>query len=140
MCESDGGDIGSLRWAVEPHAFCHAYGDHLFMFSAFPVAPDETIVVSKWLVHKDAVEGVDYDVERLAALWTKTNLQDRDLVENNQRGVNSLGYLPGPYSQDAESLAIGFVDWYCARARAYLAERLGEPAPAAARKAALSGV
>jgi Rieske 2Fe-2S family protein len=139
MCEIGGGEIGSLRWAVEPHAFCHAYGDHLFMFSALPVAPDETIVVSKWLVHKDAVEGVDYDVERLAALWTKTNLQDRDLVENNQRGVNSPGYAPGPYSQEAESLAIGFVDWYCARARAYLAERLGAPAPAA-RAPVLSGL
>lgn len=121
MCETGGGDIGSLRWAVEPHGFCHATADHLFMFTALPVGPNETIVRSKWLVHKDALEGVDYDVERLASLWTTTNLQDRALVENNQRGVNSPGYRPGPYSAEAESLVIDFVDWYCARARAYLA-------------------
>jgi Rieske 2Fe-2S family protein len=141
MCETGGGDIGSLRWAIEPHAFCHAYGDHVFMFSALPVGPEETIVVAKWLVHKDAVEGVDYDVERLSALWTITNLQDRDLVENNQRGVNSPGYRPGPYSQEAESLVIDFVDWYCARAGAYLERRLSvDAAPEPARRAARSGL
>jgi Rieske 2Fe-2S family protein len=124
MCEAGEGDIGSLRWAIEPHSFCHATSDHLFMFSALPIGPSETLVVAKWLVHKDAVEGVDYDVEKLAELWTKTNLQDRELAENNQRGVNSLGYIPGPYSQEAETLVMNFVDWYCARATGYIdAER-----------------
>jgi Rieske 2Fe-2S family protein len=120
MCEAGDGDIGSLRWAIEPHGFCHATADHLFMFSALPVAPNETLVVSKWLVHKDAVEGVDYDIDRLTALWTTTNLQDLALAENNQRGVNSLGYTPGPYSPEAETLVMNFVDWYCARSTAYI--------------------
>jgi Rieske 2Fe-2S family protein len=134
MCEAGDGDIGSLRWAIEPHSFCHATADHLFMFSALPVGPNETLVVSKWLVHKDAVEGVDYDVEKLAELWTKTNLQDLELAENNQRGVNALGYTPGPYSQEAETLVMHFVDWYCARATGYIdAERAKAAAPAPAR-------
>lgn len=87
------------------------------MFSAIPVSPQETRVVSKWLVHKDAVEGVDYTVASLIELWTTTNLQDRELAENNQRGVNGLGYRPGPYSQVAEDLLIRFGDWYRAAAR-----------------------
>lgn len=122
MCPVGGGDIGSLRWAVEPNSFCHATGDFLFMFQALPTGPDETVVTAKWLVHKDAVEGVDYDVDRLIALWNGTNFQDRDLVENNQRGVNSLGYLPGRYSSDAESLLMRFVDWYCVQAQAFIDE------------------
>jgi len=130
LCEAGDGDIGTLRWAVEPHGFCHATADHVFMFSAFPVSPDETHVVGKWFVHKDAVEGVDYDVEELAALWTTTNLQDRALVENNQRGVNSPGYTPGPYSADAEPLAIRFVDWYCARANGFFDARRAAAEPA----------
>jgi Rieske 2Fe-2S family protein len=73
-------------------------------------------------VHKDAVEGVDYEVESLIALWTQTNLQDRDLAENNQRGINSPGYTPGPYSPEAESLALRFTDWYCDTAKAYIAD------------------
>ncbi len=123
MVAAGEGDVGSLRWALEPHSFVHATGDFLFMFSAMPVAPDETVVTAKWLVHRDAVEGVDYDLERLTELWNVTNLQDRDLVENNQRGVNSLGYRPGPYSPEAELLTQRFTDWYVATAKAYL-ERL----------------
>ena len=117
MNSTDDGNIGSLRWALEPHSFSHAMSDYIFAFMAFPVAPDETIVVSKWLVHEDAVEGVDYDVEALTNLWNVTNLQDRDLAENNQRGVNSIGYEPGPYSVEAESLVRRFVDWYCRTAK-----------------------
>ena len=120
MCEIGDGDIGSLRWAMEPNSFAHATADHLFMFSAMPVGPRETIVTSKWLVHADAVEGVDYEVADLIGMWTQTNLQDRALVENNQLGVDSLGYRPGPYSPDAEALTVGFTDWYCGKARAYL--------------------
>ena len=123
MCDVGDGDIGSMRWSVEPHAFTHATADQLFMFSVVPVSPRETHVISKWLVHKDAVEGVDYTLDDLTRLWTVTNLQDRALVENNQMGVDSLGYRPGPYCADAEALAIRFVDWYCAKARAYLRER-----------------
>lgn len=122
MCPVGDGDIGSMRWALEPNCFCHATGDFTFLFSCIPTGPRETLVTAKWFVHKDAVEGVDYDLERLTALWEKTNLQDRDLAENNQRGVDSLGYQPGPYSPDAEALLIRFVDWYCASARAYIDE------------------
>ena len=120
MCETGGGDIGSLRWSNEPASFCHATADHLFMFSAQPLGPRETLVSAKWLVHADAVEGVDYDLEALTRLWSVTNLQDRDLVENNQRGVESPGYRPGPYSPEAEALAIRFMDWYCGAARAFI--------------------
>ena len=123
MCAAGGGDIGSLRWAVEPNSFCHSTGDYTFAFSAMPVGPSETHVVSKWLVHEDAVEGVDYDVTVLADLWTRTNLQDKELAENNEAGVRSPAYRPGPYSVEAEALTIRFVDWYCAAARRYLDTR-----------------
>jgi len=132
MCEGAAGDSGSMRWAIEPHSFCHAASDHLFMFSAFPISPDETLVLSKWLVHKDAEEGTDYHLDALTALWTATNLQDLALVENNQRGVNSPGYRPGPYSQEAESLAARFVDWYCNEAQGYIdGQRMPRPSPSA---------
>ena len=121
MCDVEGGDIGSLRWANDPNNFVHATADQLVMFQVMPVGPRESVVTTKWLVHEDAVEGVDYDIESLTRLWTLTNLQDRDLVENNQAGVNSPAYVPGPYSTEAEALAISFADWYCAKARDFLA-------------------
>ncbi len=120
MCELGDGDIGSMRWAIEPHSFCHSTAEYTVAFFAMPVSPSETHVVCKWLVHEDAVEGVDYQVDRLIDLWTRTNLQDKALAENNHAGVRSPGYIPGPYSPDAEPLAMRFVDWYCRTARTYL--------------------
>ncbi len=120
LCSLNGGNIGSMRLAVDPHCFVHATSDHVFMFSAMPVGPSETHVVGKWFVHKDAVEGVDYDIGTLTDLWTRTNLQDKELSENNQAGVNSRSYVPGPYSQEAEMLAQRFTDWYCRTATAYV--------------------
>lgn len=121
MCDLNGGAIGSMRMAIDPHCFVHATADHTFMFSAMPTSPTETHVVSKWIVHKDAVAGVDYDVDNLAELWSRTNLQDKELAENNQRGVNSPGFTPGPYSPEAEMLALRFTDWYCNTGKDYLA-------------------
>lgn len=120
MMTACGGDVGTLRWATEPNSFCHAAGDNTFLFSAIPTGPTETSVVAKWLVHKDAVEGVDYDLDRLTHVWVQTNLQDRDLAENNQRGVSGAGYTPGPYSPEAESYVDRFVSWYCGRLREQL--------------------
>jgi len=120
MLEADGGDTGSMRWALEPNVFCHSTAEWTFAFIAMPVAPRETLVIAKWLVHEDAVEGVDYHVDELTDLWTRTNLQDKKLAEDNQSGVNSPGYRPGPYSHEAEPLVINFVDWYCDKSNAYL--------------------
>lgn len=119
LCDADR-DLGSLRWALDPHCFAHAVADHVFFFSANPVGPQETIVTAKWLVHEDAQEGVDYDLAALTELWNRTNQQDLQLVETNQRGVLSRGYTPGPFSDDAEALAMRFNSWYDRKARAYL--------------------
>jgi glycine betaine catabolism A len=141
MCDAANGDIGTVGWTLEPHCFAHVTSDSAFMFSAMPTAPQETVVTSKWLVHKDAVEGVDYRVDTLTELWTKTNEQDRDLCEANQRGVNSLGYLPGPYSEDVEVSVMRFVDWYCGEANDYLDRHTlsGQCAYAGPRLAAVAG-
>jgi Rieske 2Fe-2S family protein len=140
MCDIAQGDIGTMRWALEPHSFIHATCDTVFMFSAMPTGPEETVVTSKWLVHKDAVEGVDYTIDGLTELWTKTNLQDLDLCENNQAGVNSRGYVPGPYCEETEQLVMRFADWYCATARDYLdhASDQARLAPARRRLAGLA--
>lgn len=114
------GSIGSFRWATEPNAFSHAMRDYAFTFEMWPVNVGLTNVHAKWLVHKDAVEGVDYDLTHLTTLWNATNDQDRWLAENNQSGVEGDGYIPGPYSAKDEQKVIDFVNWYCATARAYL--------------------
>ncbi|MBR9766516.1 MAG: Rieske (2Fe-2S) protein, partial [Rhodobacteraceae bacterium] len=73
----------------------------------------ETEVQTTWLVHKDAVEGVDYDLEKLTEVWIHTNDEDRQVVEDNQQGILSPAYRPGPYSASHEDGVIQFTNWYC---------------------------
>jgi glycine betaine catabolism A len=115
------GDVGTMWWGVNPNCFNHVTGDYGFFFQAMPSGPQETIVTGKWIVHRDAVEGVDYNLERLTEVWNATNDQDRALAQNNQRGVNSSAFAPGPYSQLTEELVLRLIDWYCATAEEFLA-------------------
>ena len=44
--------------------------------------------------------------------------EDRRVVEDNQQGINSPAYEPGPYSASHEDGVIQFVSWYLDRMRA----------------------
>jgi len=105
-------DMGSLRILHLPNSWNHFMGDHAVVFRVLPLGPQHTVVTTKWLVHKDAVEGVDYDLAHMRRVWDATNNQDRRLVEENQLGINSRAYQPGPYSETYEYGVIDFVQWY----------------------------
>ena len=108
-------DMGSLRILHLPNSWNHWLGDHSIVFRVLPLGPQKTLVTTKWLVHKDAVEGVDYDPENMRKVWDATNDQDRVLAEENQRGINSIAYEPGPYSETFEFGVIDFINWYSDR-------------------------
>ncbi|MEO9944418.1 MAG: aromatic ring-hydroxylating dioxygenase subunit alpha [Paraglaciecola sp.] len=105
-------DLGSMRILHLPNSWNHAQSDHIVAFQVKPIGPRLTEVTTKWIVHKDAVEGVDYDLDRLTYVWDETNKQDRTLAENNQRGINSMAYQPGPYSTTYEYGVVNFIDWF----------------------------
>jgi len=105
-------DAGSLLQFHYPTTWNHYLSDHSIVFRVTPISPTETEVTTKWLVHKDAVEGQDYDLRRLTEVWVHTNDEDRQVVEDNQRGINTPAYRPGPYSKTHEGGVIQFTDWY----------------------------
>lgn len=121
-------NAGSLLFFHYPNTWNHFLSDHVLNFRVLPVSPTETEVVTTWLVHKDAVEGRDYDLNRLTEVWLATNDEDRRVVEENQAGINSPAYEPGPYSQKQESGVIQFIDWYLAT----LSRRIAGPSKIAA--------
>lgn len=84
----------------------------------------ETAVTTKWLVHKDAVEGVDYDFRELIHVWTETNHEDRRIVEENAFGIRSPAHEPGPYSEVHEDGVMQFVEWYAGFMEPRLAQRV----------------
>lgn len=104
---------GTLLKYHYPTTWNHFLPDHSIVFRVTPLTPMTTEVTTKWLVHKDAFEGVDFDVTRLSEVWVATNDEDRRVVEDNQLGILSPAYEPGPYSPIHETGVMGFVDWYC---------------------------
>lgn len=106
-------DAGSLMLYHFPSSWNHFLPDHAIVFRILPISPTQTQVTTNWLVHKDAVEGVDYNIEDLTRVWLNTNDEDRQVVEENQKGILSPAYQPGPYSPTQEAGVIHFVDWYC---------------------------
>jgi Rieske 2Fe-2S family protein len=106
--EYDGGLSGFMTF---PIIWFAASSDHALLTRFTPINADETEAQYTWLVDEDAVEGVDFDVDHLTRLWRVTAAQDKRICEDNQVGVNSLRYQPGPYS-DAEKACDAFTRWY----------------------------
>lgn len=111
-------ELGSVRMFRAPNNWNHFLSDHIINFRVLPLDANQTAVRTTWLVHEDAVEGVDYDVKRLTEVWTATNHQDRVLAENNQRGIRSMAYQPGLYAP-SEYMLTNFCDWYTAKMADY---------------------
>ena len=143
VCQKLMGDVsdpqfGDLSLHLQPNSWFHMLSDHAVVFSTLPVAPGRTLVRTTWLVHGDAVEGVDYDIDSLTATWRATNDQDRELVQKAQRGVSDPSYEPGPYALVEDDVE-AFINWYIERLRDYLTphnehvEQLRHLAPASAR-------
>jgi glycine betaine catabolism A len=116
-------DIGTLLLFHYPSIWNHIMGDHASSFRMLPLSATETQLTTKWLVHRDAVEGVDYDVKTLTEVWLATNEEDRRICQENQLGVMSPGYDPAPYSPVHEDGVVQFVDWYCSHLQGRLQEQ-----------------
>jgi Rieske 2Fe-2S family protein len=104
-------DGNSTYFDIGPLSDFLAYPDHGVVYRFIPKTVDHTEMEVLWLVHQDAVEGLDYDVGRLTWLWKTTSAEDKRIVEMNQAGVNSRFFEPGPYSLQ-ETYAARFVAWY----------------------------
>jgi Rieske 2Fe-2S family protein len=105
-------NIGAMLLFNYPSTWNHLMVDHAISFRVLPISAEETMVTTKWLVHKDAVEGVDYDLDELTHVWIQTNDQDRQIVEENAVGIRSPAYQPGPYSVEHEGGVMQFLEWY----------------------------
>ncbi len=104
--------VGSLRFITLPNSWSHANADYAMTTRLTPVRSDRTDVDVTFLVRHDALEGEDYDVDELTAVWIATSEQDWALCEQNFAGVRSRGYVPGPLSPVTEGSVDTFHQWY----------------------------
>ncbi len=112
-------ETSSLSVWTEPNNWNHFCCDHVLTFSLTPLAADKTLLRTSWLVHEDAVEGVDYDIANLTAVWRATNNQDGALSALNHKGISTDGYTQGPYAPE-EKLVEHFKEYYVTRSMAAL--------------------
>ncbi|MDQ1672506.1 MAG: hypothetical protein QOC98_1068 [Frankiaceae bacterium] len=105
-------DVGSLRIIGLPNLWAHANRDYAMTTRVTPVSAGETQVDVAFLVDRDAVEGVDYDPDAVAAVWKATSEEDWELCENNYAGICSRAYRPGPLSTVTENSVEAFLAWY----------------------------
>jgi glycine betaine catabolism A len=104
-------DAGVLGMVVYPNFWMDAVSDYMWSMRLTAVSASETIIDLSWLVSKDAIEGLDYTIERLAEFWEITGEQDWKLCENNFAGIISKAYRPGPYSPMEEDVW-KYIEWY----------------------------
>ncbi len=107
----DGGETAFTFGAL---SYAYLCADHLCMFRFTPVSATHSDVVVTWHVRADAEEGKDYDLARLKWMWDVTTIEDTKIIIDNQKGVNSTRYLPGPYAPQ-ESYSSSFASWYLER-------------------------
>jgi glycine betaine catabolism A len=112
-------ETSSLSVWTQPNSWHHFCCDHVVTFSLTPIGPDKTLLQTSWLVHEDAIEGVDYDPVSLTAMWRATNAQDGHFSMINHQGIASDGYQQGPYAVE-EKLVEDFKNFYVDRAKAAL--------------------
>ena len=102
---------GCSDFNIGPVSYFLAYCDHVVGYVFTPTSLDQCQCDIYWLVNKNAEEGKDYDKEKLMWLWDVTTYADETIIVNNQKGVDSFKYEPGPYT-DKEKSARRFIKWY----------------------------
>ena len=111
-----GSELGVLAVVTYPNLLLETCIDYAIAMRFTPLNTTTTHVTMEWLVHYDAREGRDFAVPRLEEFWRVTAEQDWRLCEENQRGVNTLGYVPGPYAPEERGVE-QFVEWYTSQLR-----------------------
>ena len=105
-------DVGTLRIRSLPNFWVHASCDHSVSVRLTPNGLKHTSIRMMWLVDGKAKEGRDYDLEKLLPFWLLTAQQDWAICANQQHGVNSHAYTPGPLSTYKEYNLESFLRWY----------------------------
>ncbi len=106
-----GYDGGASEFMLGPLSFFLIYDDHMLGYRFTPTGQDTCVGDLYWFVREDAEDGKDFDKTALTWLWDITIKADEEIIVNNQKGVNSHAYKPGPLSK-MEYFEQHFLNWY----------------------------
>ena len=95
-----GPDNGYTAIGFSPFNSFVANNEFVILFLFSPINPSKTIVTQYWVAHKDA----KVDIDKMIFLWNQTTIEDSQLCEMNQKGIQSQAYQPGKYGNLETSL------------------------------------
>jgi Rieske 2Fe-2S family protein len=107
-----GYDGGAGDFQMGPLTFMLNYPDHCVLYRFIARGITKTDMELVWFVNGDAIEGEDYEKEKITWLWHQTSLEDEKIITQNSEGVNSHFFTPGPYHPEHEETCMKFIKWY----------------------------
>lgn len=81
-----------------PNMLMSFHPDYVLTHRLEPVATNRTKMTCEWLFAPETIARPDFDPRDAVQFWDLTNRQDWHMCELTQRGAESGGYEPGPYS------------------------------------------
>ncbi|MBC59459.1 MAG: aromatic-ring-hydroxylating dioxygenase subunit alpha [Gammaproteobacteria bacterium] len=112
MGKMQGYDGGAGDFQMGPLTFMLNYPDHCVLYRFIARGMTKTDMELVWFVNGNAIEGEDYEKERLTWLWHQTSVEDEKIITQNSEGVNSHFFTPGPYHPEHEETCMKFIKWY----------------------------
>ncbi|MBT8471809.1 MAG: aromatic ring-hydroxylating dioxygenase subunit alpha [Marinicaulis sp.] len=112
MGKMKGYDGGASDFQFGPLTFMLSYPDHCVLYRFIPRGQNKTDMEVVWFVNGDAVEGENYEINRLTWLWDQTTLEDKYIISRNSEGASSDFFEPGPLHPEFEQTLMMFIDWY----------------------------
>ncbi len=104
--EVAGEDLNLVHYyTIFPNMFLSLHPDYVLVHRLQALSPGRTRIRCDWFFDRRLVEGAELDPGPAVEFWDMTNRQDWELVTGAQRGVETSGYVPGPYSELESQLA-----------------------------------
>ena len=104
-------DGGASELMVGPLSYFLLYDDHVLAYRFMPAGQFDCVCEVSWFVAESAIEGQDYQLDKLIALWDITTQADKKIIGDNQKGVHSRFYQSGRLSK-GEAFQQSFLNWY----------------------------
>lgn len=104
---SDGQQRRVGYFTIFPTMFLSVHPDYVLVHRIQRLDVGRTKITCEFLFHPDAIADDSFSPESAIEFWDLTNRQDWEVCELAQAGMQSQGYLPGPYS-NLESVVAAF--------------------------------
>ena len=98
-------------YSLMPNMLLSLHPDYVMYHILWPRSTNETSISCNWLFNPRTLTDPSFDINDGVEFWDLTNRQDWHVCELSQRGIESRGYRPGPYSH-RESIPASFDRYY----------------------------